>query len=105
MELITSRVKKIVKKYHPSESQWFIDELQEYCEYLAKFSDDERKAESFERICFAILKLGKTSKEKFIQALELGKIDFRDVLVNAGFGNSLTVHNDWADSVLKDKNT
>lgn len=105
MNLITSRVKEIVKRYHPSESEWFIAQLQEYCEYLAKFSDDERKAESFERICFAILKLGKTSKDKFIQAIELGKNDFRDVLVKAGFGNSVTVHNDWADRVLKGKIT
>ena len=103
MNLITDRVKKVTHHYHPSETGWFVSQLQEYCEYLSEFSTDERKAESYERICFALLKCGKTSKEKFIQAIELGKTDYRDVLVSAGFGNSITVHNDWADSVLNKK--
>jgi hypothetical protein len=42
------------------------------------------------------LKVGKSSKKKFIQAIELGKWDYRDLLVAAGFGNSVTIHSEWA---------
>jgi hypothetical protein len=71
--------------------------LQEYCVYLSEFFDKNATAESYERFCLAILKLGKSNKEKLTQALDLGKIDYRDLLVAAGFGNSLTIHNECGD--------
>jgi hypothetical protein len=32
-------------------------------------------------------------------AIELGKWDYRDLLVAAGFGNSVTIHSEWAKKI------
>jgi len=101
MNLVSEKSKIITAKYFPADCEWVISQLQNYCEYLADIFSDDPSSESYERFCFAVLKIGKTSKEKLIQAIELGKVDYRDLLVSAGFANSLTIHNNWADKVLE----
>lgn len=103
MNLVSAKAQNVAAHYYPSEREWIISQLQGYSEYMSEFMDDEREAESYERFCLAILKIGKSSKEKIIEAIELGKMDYRDLLVSAGFGNSVTVHNDWARKVLGEK--
>ena len=56
-----------------------------------------------ERIRFAVLKLSDGDVEKLDAAVNLAKTDWRDLLVAAGFGDSLTEHDCWADSLLKPK--
>ena len=101
MNYLSANVKAICAHYFPTETEWATAQLQSYCEYIAGYISDMTTAESYERFCFAILKLGKTSKEKFLQAIELGKCDYRDLLVAAKFANSITVHHDWANTILK----
>jgi hypothetical protein len=101
MNYLTPRTKEIATRYFPLEAEWAIEELQFFCEDLAEYISDATTPESYERFCFAVLKTGKSSKEKFLQALELGKSDYRDLLVGAGFGNSATIHNDWAQKLIK----
>ena len=101
MNYLSANVKAICAHYFPSETEWAITELQAYCIYMAGCISEKTTLESYERFCFAVLKLGKTSKEKFTQAIELGKCDYRDLLVASGFGNSVTIHNDWAKNILK----
>ncbi len=103
MNLVSTKARKIAVKYFPSDSDWVIVQMQNYCEYLSEFFSDEATPDSYERFCFAVLKLGKTSKEKLKQAIELGKTDYRDLLVSAKFANSLTVHDKWASKVLNIK--
>jgi len=100
MNLVSDKSRKIAKKFFPDESASIIYQLQEYCEYLSEFFSEESQPETYERFCLAILKIAKTSEEKFTKATELGKTDYRDLLVSAGFGNSLTIHNEWASKVL-----
>ena len=100
MNYLSPNVKAICAHYFPSETEWAITELQAYCIYMAECISEKTTLESYERFCFAVLKLGKTSKEKFTQAIELGKCDYRDLLVAAGFGNSVTIHNDWVKKIL-----
>jgi hypothetical protein len=100
MNYLSDKTEKLIVHYFPSESQWAKDQLQSYCEYMAEYISERTSLESYERFCYAILKIGKTSKTKFLQALDLGRSDYRDLLVAAGFGNSATIHNDWANKIL-----
>jgi len=103
MNLVTDKARKIAEKHFPIESSFVISQLQDYCEYLSEFFSEESEPETYERFCLAILKIAKTSTEKLNMAIELGKTDYRDLLVSAGFGNSITVHNEWANNVLNKK--
>ena len=64
---------------------------------------DGRDAVALERIRFAVLKLSDGDVEKLRAGVNLAKTDWRDPLVAAGFGDSLTEHDCWADSLLKAK--
>ena len=103
MNYVTPTVEKVANHYFETESDWAVAELQNYCEYLSEFISESTTPESYERFCLAILKIGKTSKSKFNQAVELGKSDYRDLLVAAGFGNSITIHEEWARSLTNEK--
>ena len=50
---------------------------------------------SLERIQFAALKVSGGDLNRLQQAIDLAKIDWRDVLVAAGFGSDLTAHTSW----------
>ncbi len=103
MNLVSEKSRAIAEKYFPNESALVIAQLQEYCESLSEFFSEESQPETYERFCLAILKIAKTSNKKLNKAIDLGKTDYRDLLVSAGFGNSLTVHSDWASKILNEK--
>jgi hypothetical protein len=48
-----------------------------------------------ERIEAAILKLSESKKDEFENHIKLAKIDWRDVLVGAGFGKDARIHLKW----------
>ena len=48
-----------------------------------------------ERVRFAVLKLSGGNFDAFQRALDLAKVDWRDVLVAAGFGSDLQAHKAW----------
>jgi hypothetical protein len=48
-----------------------------------------------ERFRFAALKLSEGNMEKLRGAVQLAKSDWRDLLVAAGFANSVHAHKDW----------
>ena len=50
---------------------------------------------SIERIRFAVLKLSGGDLNALQRAIDLAKIDWRDVLVDAGFGSDVTAHKSW----------
>lgn len=39
--------------------------------------------------------------DKFLAAVELAQLDWRDVLMAAGFGNDLEAHLRWADELVR----
>jgi hypothetical protein len=103
MNHLSHKTRDVVSHYFPNEKEWAEEELESFCKSLSEYLSESTTAESNERFCLAVLKLGKTSKEKFLRAIELGKSDYRDLLVAAGFGNSTTIHNDWALNLTKSK--
>ena len=55
----------------------------------------QESAEGLERFQFAALKLSQGDLEKLRSAITLAKSDWRDLLVAAGFGNSVDAHKSW----------
>jgi len=53
---------------------------------------DER---GLERIRFAVLKLSKGDLAELQRAVQAAQVDWRDVLVAAGFANSIRAHESW----------
>jgi hypothetical protein len=51
--------------------------------------------QSLERIRFAALKLSKGNLLGLHKAVELAKLDWRDLLVAAGFGDDIKAHERW----------
>lgn len=62
---------------------------------------ERQDAIALERIRFAVLMLSDGDLEKLRTMVDHAKIDWRDVLVWAGFGYSLTEHDRWSRSVLE----
>jgi hypothetical protein len=58
------------------------------------------EARGHERIRFAVLKVSAGDVAKLRDAVEHAKIDWRDVLMWAGFGSSITEHQEWARTIL-----
>ncbi|MEJ2621956.1 MAG: hypothetical protein P8163_17395 [Candidatus Thiodiazotropha sp.] len=100
MKYLSQIVEQVADLYFVDESDWVKEELQGYCAYLSKFILDE-DIESYDRFCLAVLKVGNRSKDKFMQAIELGKCDYRDLFVAAGFGNSVSKHKEWANNLVR----
>ena len=75
--------------------------LEEYCEFLKSY---EMKG-NLDRFCFAVLKMsiirGKGHINKLYKAIELGKTDYRDLLVAAGFGNDVNIHKKWFSKIIQ----
>src|SRR4051812_36803510 len=56
---------------------------------------DHAQDDFWDRIHFAVLKLSSGDLKKLQEAIEGAKYDWRDTLVAAGFGESVTVHRTW----------
>lgn len=68
--------------------------LVEECGDNLPFNEGQGPVE-LERIRFAALKLSAGSLTELREAISLAKIDWRDVLVSAGFGNDVAAHRSW----------
>ncbi|TCQ07525.1 hypothetical protein C8J40_104422 [Sphingomonas sp. PP-CC-3A-396] len=62
----------------------------------AQVHSQDFDGEAMERIWLATLKLSDGSITAFENAVLLAQIDWRDVLLGAGFGNDLDAHIKWA---------
>jgi hypothetical protein len=51
--------------------------------------------DGLERVRFAALKLSEGNMEKLHRAVKLAKADWRDLLVAAGFADSVHAHKHW----------
>ena len=100
MHLLSEKVLTIVELQYEKESIFIVAQLQDYCEYLSKVLSTDIEIETYERYCFAVLKLADSSSYELHKAIEPGKTDYRDLLMSAGFGESLSIHNDWAKGVF-----
>jgi hypothetical protein len=61
---------------------------------------DDSTPEGMERLRFAALKVSNGDMSLFREAIDLAKLDWRDLLVWAQFADDLDAHNQWAKSIL-----
>ena len=88
----------LINKIFPfDERENIISMLNECGKHLPLIMDENPLAE---RIIFAAIKVSDGDTEEFNSALELAKIDWRDLLVWAGFEHNVNEHNIWADTAL-----
>lgn len=62
---------------------------------------ENHNPEQMERIRFSVLKLCDGNFQKFEKAIELAKIDWRDLFMAAGFGYDVEAHNKWYEQIIK----
>ena len=92
--LSPATVLHIEKLFRPEEREAAEKLLCEECADNLPFSKGAGPV-SAERIRFAVLKLSGGSLDELKRSIDQAKIDWRDVLVAAGFGHSVNAHRDW----------
>jgi|GEM_PF-2452171 len=93
---LSSRIKELVRYYHPDNPKIVEDLLHSFCRKLQL----RESSSGYDRICMAILKVGEGSKENIEGAIQLGELDWRDLLVKAGFAHTVDAHKIWADTLI-----
>ena len=68
-----------------------------FCQSLDEFG--------LERVRFAALKVSGGDLGKLYEAVDLAQQDWRDLLMAAGFGHSLTAHREWYATYSRDKSS
>ena len=68
--------------------------LEESCGTNLPFCENKNEFE-LERIRYAALKLSNGDVKRLRDAVRLASIDWRDLLMAAGFGYDATIHNSW----------
>jgi hypothetical protein len=101
MQGLSERTRLIVHKMFPAEEQDEVARLLvEQCGNNLPFLGDLDEV-ALERFRFAVLKLSGGDFEALPRHIEIAQTDWRDSLVAAGFGHSLTEHERWADDYLR----
>jgi hypothetical protein len=98
-ELSPKTIAIIEKLFAPSEHDRVATLLRDECGNNLPFLD---KLDEFalERFRFAALKISDGDFAKLQRAVQVAKEDWRDLLMGADFGQSLTEHDRWAESIL-----
>ncbi len=101
MTKLSPRTYQLIDELFPTVEQadvfrWLLEE----CGQNLPFQKDADEY-GLERIRFAALKISNGDALKLIEAIELARCDWRDLLMWAGFGDSLSAHEEWAKSILE----
>jgi hypothetical protein len=99
MTPLTPKTIALVDRIFPADSQAVQRLLEEDCGQNLPFCENSTP-ELLERLRFAALRIGNSNMDKLLEAVSLAKQDWRDLLMWAEFGNSLTAHEEWAEQVL-----
>ena len=76
-------------------SQW----LEQNCGNNLPFCHDHDEYQ-MERLRFAAIKLSQGNIQKLLRAIDASCMDWRDVLMAAGFGHDVRAHEAWAKDIL-----
>ena len=101
MTKLSPRTYQLIEKLFPTVEQadvnrWLLKE----CGQNSPFQKNTDEY-GLERIRFAALKISNGDALKLLEAIELAKRDWRDLLMWAGFGYSLSAHEEWAKGILE----
>ena len=93
-ELTEATWERLRKLFPPEQHQEVAALLLNECSNNLPFCRNS-DAYELERIHFAVLKLSEGNLKELQQAVALAQVDWRDVLMAAGFGHSVTAHQTW----------
>ncbi len=99
-ELTSDTGRLIERLFRPEERAAVRDLLEHECGDNLPLTGPSRGPAAHDRIRFAALKVSGGDLEKLRDTVRHATVDWRDVLVWAGFGHSLTAHQQWARRVL-----
>lgn len=99
MTPLTARTQAIIRLIFPQFSSEVETLLAEHCGRNLPLCDDSTP-ESLERLRFAALKVSNGEMGRLNEAVNLAKLDWRDLLVWAEFANDVQAHQKWADELL-----
>jgi hypothetical protein len=100
-QLLTERTLRLIERLFPADRHDAVRELLERdCGTNLPFCETQDAA-GLERVRFAVLMLSEGDPDKLRSLVDQARIDWRDILVSAGFGYSLTAHDQWAQDVLE----
>ena len=85
---------KVRAIFPPTQHAAVAEILQNQCGNNLPFLEKETP-EGLERFRFAALKLSEGSMRKLQEAVKMANSDWRDLLVAAGFANSVEAHKGW----------
>lgn len=100
MTMLSPLTVTLVEKIFPNHINEVKRLLEEQCGQNLPFCDNGTP-ESLQRLRFAALKVSDGKMDKLIEAVDLAKIDWRDLLVWAGFANDLEAHSKWAQEIIQ----
>ena len=95
VDLTLNTIKLIEKYFSPDEKDLIISFLSEECGDNLPFHDNCGPID-MERIRFAAIKVSNGELSKLESAVELAKVDWRDLLVHAEFADDTKAHIIWA---------
>jgi hypothetical protein len=103
MRDLSQETRRLIEQMFPGEAARVAETLERVCnDDLPLVGKPTPTNTNVERVRYAVLKLSGGTAEGFGKSIELAERDWRDVLVFAGFGNSLTEHRRWAAEILSE---
>lgn len=91
---------RLVQKIFPKNADEVMRLLEEQCGQNLPFCEDGTP-KSLQRLRFAALKVSAGKMDTLMEAVNLAKMDWRDLLVWADFANDLEAHEKWAKQILQ----
>jgi hypothetical protein len=100
MQALSSKTRRIIERFFAREEHDEVRKvLEDECGANLTFAETLGDA-GVERVRLAVLKLSDGDLSKLRTMAGHAKVDWRDVLVWAGFAESLTAHAEWARDIL-----
>lgn len=97
---LSKRTKVVIQRMFPTQQQDDVEQfLTEECSANLLFLENTNEIE-LERIRFAVLKLSGGDLNQLLRNIQGAQTDWRDVLMAAGFGYDIAVHDAWVKSYL-----
>ena len=100
MVALSDRTRQLMDRlFAPADQAAVADLLTTECADKLPFHNGSDSIQ-LERLRFAALKCSGGDIDRLLQAVALAQTDWRDLLMNSGFGHSITEHDRWADALL-----
>ncbi len=102
MNISRKTIKIIEKLFPPDDVDLVADILSRECGGNIP-QCGECTPEEMDRIRFSVLKESNGDIETLMRCIGLAGLDWRDLLVNAGFADDVRAHEAWAEELLADR--